>query len=74
MGRRRGKTSVRATIIYGGSRGHGKKLWAYSYEEIAEAAETSNAAVRQAVYKKEFDPARLDSIVNWIIRRRSQES
>lgn len=73
MVRRRGRSAVRATVIYGGSRGHGKKLWAYSYDEIAYAAGATVGAVRQAAYVGEFDPGDLGSVVDWVARRRREE-
>lgn len=70
--RRRGSPAVRATVIYGGSRGHGKKLWAYSYDEVAQAAGTTVAATRQAAHAGEFDPGDLGSVVEWVSKRRSK--
>jgi hypothetical protein len=65
----RRKPRVRATVYYSGSRGHGKKLWAYSYEEIAEAAGTTVGAVRQAASLGQYDPSDLGSVSRWIEHR-----
>lgn len=70
MGRRR-KGGQRITVIYDGARGHGRKVWGYSYTEIARAAGTTEGAVRVAVHEGRFDPSDLSSVVDWIARRNS---
>ena len=61
--------SARLTVIYGGARGHGRKVWGYSYAEIARAAGTSEGAVRVAVCAGKLDPANLASVIAWVNKR-----
>lgn len=67
--RRLKKRGQRITAIYEGARGHGKKVWGYSYTEIAQAAGTTEGAVRIAVYEGRLDPSNLSSVVEWISKR-----
>jgi hypothetical protein len=67
--RRLKKKGQRITAIYGGARGHGKKVWGYSYTEIAQAAGTTEGAVRIAVHEGRLDPSDLTSVVAWIAKR-----
>lgn len=69
MARRRRRKGQRITVIYDGDRGHGRKVWGYSYTDIAQAAGTTEGAVRVAVYEGRLDPSDLASVVDWIARR-----
>lgn len=69
---RRGGGGKRITAIYSGSRGHGRKVWGYSYEDIAKAAGMQPDSVRVAASRGKFDPSDLASVVEFISERKER--
>ena len=45
------------------------RVWAYDYRELARVFRMSEGAVRQAVRRKRFDPAHLESVLAFAARR-----
>lgn len=52
-------------------RGSGStQLWAFGYPTLAKLLKTSEGAVRQAVHQGQFDPADLESVLQYVMKRR----
>lgn len=52
-------------------RPRGPRRFAFTYQDIADAAGRSVWAVKRAVYRGKLDPRDLSSVVEWVARRRS---
>lgn len=45
-------------------------LWKLTYSQIANWSGVSNKTIRNAVWRKEFDPRDIESVLRWVNRRR----
>jgi hypothetical protein len=54
----------RRWVTYAGKapRGGHSRMWAYGYAELARLLGTTEAAIRQRVARKQFDPGDLESV------------
>jgi hypothetical protein len=49
------------------------KLWGYSYPDLAALFGMTEGAVRQAVFDGRLDPASLDAVVSFAVKRRARQ-
>lgn len=50
------------------------RLWAFGYPSLALLLETSEGAVRQLVHEGTLDPADLESVLQYVARRRGWQT
>jgi hypothetical protein len=74
------QTTSRRVVICNGTDPHpGKhsgriRLWAFGYPSLALLLETSEGAVRQLVHDRVLDPADLESVLQYVARRRGWQT